>query len=65
LEFLGETKWPADLDTAFEARLQNCKKQLLASSCLSFFLNNGPSVHPSFCMEQLSSHWTDLVKFDI
>jgi hypothetical protein len=35
----------------FYARLQNCEKRLLASSCLS--------VRPSVRMEQLGSYWTD------
>jgi hypothetical protein len=36
---------------AFKARLQNCEKWLLASSCLSVCL--------SVRMEQIRSHWTD------
>jgi len=34
------------------ARLQNCEKRLLASSCLS--------VCPSIRMEQRGFHWTDV-----
>jgi len=34
---------------------QNCEKHLLASSCVSA----RPSIHPSVCMEQLSSNNVD------
>ena len=59
LEVLGETKWPTDLDTSYEERLQNCEKRLLASSCLSVRPYDCPSVRPSIRMGQLGSHWTD------
>ena len=39
----------------FEARLQNCEKRLLASSCLS--------VHLPDRMEQLDFHWTDFNEY--
>jgi len=35
------------------ARLQNCKKRPLASSCFHL------SVRPAICTKQLCSHWTD------